>query len=89
VLARIIEGLALVRTNKRLIGVLVVTVIYNVFVWPFTSMIPVIERDRLHLGPEGGWAYWLPWTGSALLWVHSYWHCGSLRDGTAGPAFAA
>jgi MFS family permease len=53
VLARIAEGLALVRTNKRLIGVLVVTVIYNIFGWPFTGMIPVIGRDRLHLGPEG------------------------------------
>ena len=53
VLARIAEGLALVRTDKRLIGVLVVTVIYNIFAWPFTSMIPVIGRDRLHLGPEG------------------------------------
>jgi MFS family permease len=53
VLARIAEGLALVRTDKRLIGVLVVTVVYNIFAWPFTSMIPVIGRDRLHLGPEG------------------------------------
>jgi MFS family permease len=53
VLARIAEGLALVRGDKRLIGVLVVTVIYNIFAWPFTSMIPVIGRDRLHLGPEG------------------------------------
>jgi MFS family permease len=42
-----------VRTDKRLIGVLIVTVIYNIFAWPFTSMIPVIGRDRLYLGPEG------------------------------------
>jgi MFS family permease len=27
--------------------------IYNVFAWPCTSMIPVIGRDRLLLGPEG------------------------------------
>jgi MFS family permease len=53
VLARITEGLTLVSTDKRLIGVLVVTVIFNIFAWPFTSMIPVIGRDRLHLGPEG------------------------------------
>jgi len=53
VLTRIAEGLALVRTDKRLIGVLVVTVIYNIFAWPFTGMIPVIGRDRLYLGPEG------------------------------------
>ena len=25
----------------------------NIFAWPFTSMIPVLGRDRLHLGPEG------------------------------------
>jgi MFS family permease len=53
VFARIAEGLAFVRTDRRLIGVLIVTVIYNIFAWPFTSMIPVIGRDRLHLGPEG------------------------------------
>ncbi|PDT85986.1 hypothetical protein CO669_30475 [Bradyrhizobium sp. Y36] len=53
VLARIAEGLALARSDKRIRGVLIVTIIYNVFAWPFTSMIPVIGRDRLHLGPEG------------------------------------
>ncbi|MGA3006152.1 MAG: MFS transporter, partial [Acetobacteraceae bacterium] len=53
VLARIAEGLAIVRADKRLIGTLIVTIIYNVFAWPFTSMIPVIGRDRLLLGPEG------------------------------------
>lgn len=52
-MARIAEGLALVRADGRLIGVLIVTVIYNIFAWPFTSMIPVIGRDRLLLGPEG------------------------------------
>jgi MFS family permease len=53
VLARIAEGLAIVRADKRLVGTLIVTIIYNVFAWPFTSMIPVIGRDRLLLGPEG------------------------------------
>lgn len=53
VLARISEGLTIVRGDSRLVGTLVVTVIYNVFAWPFTSMIPVIGRDRLMLGPEG------------------------------------
>ena len=53
VLTRIAEGLRLVRSDKRLIGTLVVTIIYNVFAWPFTAMIPVIGRDRLGLGPEG------------------------------------
>jgi MFS family permease len=53
VFAGIAEGLTLVRSDRRLIGVLIVTVIYNIFAWPFTGMIPVIGRDRLHLGPEG------------------------------------
>ena len=53
VLARIAEGLRLVRGDPRLIGTLAVTVIYNIFAWPFTAMIPVIGRDRLGLGPEG------------------------------------
>jgi len=53
VLARIAEGLALVRGDRRLVGTLTVTIIYNVFAWPFTSMVPVIGRDRLGLGPEG------------------------------------
>src|SRR3954452_12264258 len=50
VLARIIEGFVLVRREPRLIGTLLVTIIYNVFGWPFTSMIPVIGKDSLDLG---------------------------------------
>jgi MFS family permease len=53
VLARIAEGITIVRADRRLVGTLIVTVIFNVFAWPFTSMVPVIGRDRLLLGPEG------------------------------------
>jgi hypothetical protein len=53
VLARTWEAMAIVFADKRLAATMVVTVIYNVFAWPFTSMIPVIARDRLRLGPEG------------------------------------
>jgi MFS family permease len=49
VLARIAEGLAVVWNDRRLVGTLTVTVIYNVFGWPFTSMIPVIAQGTLHL----------------------------------------
>src|SRR3954464_2688773 len=38
VLTRMIEGLKLVRRDPRLIGTLVITIVYNVFRWPFTSM---------------------------------------------------
>jgi MFS family permease len=53
VLARIGEGLALVRRDRRLMAVLLITVISNVFAWPSTSMIPVIGHDRLRLGAVG------------------------------------
>jgi MFS family permease len=53
VLTRMIEGLKLVRRDPRLIGTLVITIVYNVFGWPFTSMIPVIGQDSLELGPGG------------------------------------
>src|SRR6185312_4495631 len=53
VLARVIEGLVLARRDPRLVAILTVTVIYNVFGWPFTSMIVVIGRDQLHLAAGG------------------------------------
>jgi MFS family permease len=53
VLARMIESFVLVRADRRLQGTLIVTVIYNVFGWPFTSMVPVIGHDRLGLDPGG------------------------------------
>jgi hypothetical protein len=53
VVRRIIAGLILVRRERRLGATLVVTVIYNVFGWPFTSMVPVIGQTRLHLGAAG------------------------------------
>jgi MFS family permease len=51
--ANIIEGLLLARRDKRVVAILVITVTYNVFGWPFTSMIPVIGQDSLHLTPGG------------------------------------
>jgi hypothetical protein len=53
VLARTWEAVRIVAADRRLSAIMVVTIIYNVFAWPFTSMIPVVGRDRLLLGPEG------------------------------------
>lgn len=53
VLAQVREGLAAVLADRRLTAILAVTIVYNIFGWPFTSMIPVIGRDQLALGPEG------------------------------------
>lgn len=47
------EGLAWLRGDRRMIGVFSLTVIFNLFAWPSTSMIPVIGTDYLHLGPQG------------------------------------
>ena len=52
-LTEIVEGLWFIRRNRHLMGVLIITVVYNLFGWPFTSMIPVIGQDHLHLGAEG------------------------------------
>jgi MFS family permease len=49
VLARIAEGLVVARRDPRLVGTLTITIIYNVFAWPFTSLIPVIAQANLHL----------------------------------------
>lgn len=49
-IASLREGFAWLRGDERLIGVLLITVIFNVFGWPFTSMIPVIATDYLDLG---------------------------------------
>ncbi|MSP67112.1 MAG: MFS transporter [Alphaproteobacteria bacterium] len=51
VFANLLEGFAHVRSNRPLIGVLVITVIFNIWGFPFTAMIPVIGKDVLGLGP--------------------------------------
>jgi MFS family permease len=47
------EGLAWLRRDGRMTGVFVITVIFNVFGWPSTSMVPVIGTDHLGLDPTG------------------------------------
>jgi hypothetical protein len=90
-LARLREGFDLVLKDRRLTGVMVVTVIYNLFGWPFTSMIPVIGSDCLRLGAqgigrlasvEGIGAF----TGALLLalWLRPGWHAPGYVGGVAG-----
>src|SRR4029079_4796104 len=52
-LAGIRESLAWLRRDRRLTGVFIMTIIFNVFWWPATSMVPVIGTDYLGLGPKG------------------------------------
>ena len=49
-LASLRESFDWLRGEPRLIGVFLITVVFNVFGWPFTSMIPVIGTDDLNLG---------------------------------------
>ena len=51
-LSRIMGGVRLVRRDRRLMGVLVLTSIFNLFGWPATSMVPVLAQGRLALGAE-------------------------------------
>ncbi|HWD59665.1 MAG TPA: MFS transporter [Stellaceae bacterium] len=53
VLTHVLEGLLMASRDRRLVAILIITVVYNVFGWPFTSMIPVIGQDALHLDPGG------------------------------------
>ena len=53
IIANIRDGFASLRGERRLIGVFAITVIFNVFGWPFNSMVPVISTDYLQLGPKG------------------------------------
>ncbi|MCC6718527.1 MAG: MFS transporter [Acetobacteraceae bacterium] len=52
-LARMAEGFAVVRRDRRLVGTMVITLIFNLWGWPATSMVPVIAADRLGLSPAG------------------------------------
>ena len=51
-LGRLIEGFALARRSPRLVGTLVITVIFNLWGWPVTAMVPVLAQGQLGLGPE-------------------------------------
>jgi len=45
------DGIRVLRTNRVLVGVLAITVIYNLWAFPFVAMIPVIGKDVLGLSP--------------------------------------
>ncbi len=47
------EGFNWLRGDRRLVGVFAITVIFNVFAWPYTSMVPVIATGYFQLDPKG------------------------------------
>ena len=46
-------GFNWLRGDRRLVAVFTVTVIFNVFAWPYTSMVPVIATEYFQLDPKG------------------------------------
>lgn len=47
----ILEGMQHIRGNRTLVGTLLITIIFNLWGFPFTAMVPVIGRDVLGLQP--------------------------------------
>jgi MFS family permease len=52
-LRNILDAVDLVRRDRKLLGIFAITLIFNLFAWPNLSLIPVIGKDSLHLGPSG------------------------------------
>lgn len=52
ILASVLGGFRYVRSQSRLVGALAVTVIMNFWGFAYVSMVPVIGRDTLDLGPS-------------------------------------
>jgi len=50
---RILQGFVWLRGDPRVIGVFLITIYFNIFGWPCTSMIPVIGTDYMRLDPAG------------------------------------
>ena len=47
----LMRGLRYVRTQRTLMAVVMVTLVMNLFLFPYMHMVPVIARDVLHVGP--------------------------------------
>ena len=53
IISGIRAGFTWLRGDQRLVGVFVVTVIFNIFGWPYISMVPVISTEYFQLDPKG------------------------------------
>ncbi len=52
-LSRVVDGLRYVRGQRVILGIMAVTVIMNVWAFPYQSLLPVFARDVLGSGPVG------------------------------------
>ena len=81
-LSRIAEGFTLVSRHPKLVATLVITVIFNLFAWPVTSMVPVIAQGKLSLGAEAtGMLVSLDGTGALLTSLAIGWLATPRRHG--------
>ena len=46
------EGFTWLRGDRRLIGVFLITIIFNIFGWPYSSMVPVIATADFQMSPR-------------------------------------
>jgi MFS family permease len=53
ILTSIAQGIVWMRSDRRVVGVFLVTIYFNIFGWPCSSMIPVIGTDYMRLDPSG------------------------------------
>jgi MFS family permease len=53
VLRQTMESFGVVLRAPGMAGIMAVTVVFNIFAWPCTSMVPVIAQQRLGLGAGG------------------------------------
>ena len=47
------EGIRYVRSNRTILGILLITIVMNVLVFPYLTLLPVFARGILHQGPMG------------------------------------
>ncbi len=81
-LGRIAEGFTLTSRHPKLVATLVITVIFNLFAWPVTSMVPVIAQSKLALGAEQtGLLVSLDGTGALLASLAIGWLATARRHG--------
>ncbi len=52
IFGNLVESWSILKHESRLTGAMWVTVIFNIFGWPVLSMVPVIGKDELSLGPD-------------------------------------
>lgn len=51
IVRNVTEGFRYIRTDRVILGVIVITVLMNFLLFPYMQMVPVFARDVLHVGP--------------------------------------